>query len=50
MRYSADTSAVENLGGWLTTVVARRRGGRVAIDALSDPERLLRIDVSALDR
>jgi DNA-directed RNA polymerase specialized sigma24 family protein len=37
-----DTDAVENLGGWLTTVV---EGRIVAIDLIADPEQIARIRV-----
>ena len=38
----SDASGVENLGGWLTTVVAR--GRIVEIDLVADPERLCELE------
>jgi len=58
---SANTSSVENPGGWMTRVVATggqlmmvldftiRNGKIVAIDAIADPQRLAELELAVLD-
>jgi hypothetical protein len=55
----ADTSAVENLGGWLTTVVARvcldaltftiTQGKIAQVDVVGDPASLRELELAVLD-